>query len=201
MKNVDTNSSFNGKIVGVDVGGTFTDLIMLDQQTGEVLLAKVPSTMENQAFGVLRALEQTEAQFSSIALIIHGTTTTTNAVLERKLCRSGLITTKGFRDILDLGRRTRPQAYGMKGIFRPIVPRDLRLEVEERLDATGEIINPLDAAAVSEAATRLLNMGCESVIIHFLHAYANPIHEKRAAKLVANIWPNNYITINNYVKL
>ena len=197
MKDVDTNSSFNGKIVGVDVGGTFTDLIMLDQQTGEVQLAKVPSTMENQAFGVLGALEQINARFSSIDLIIHGTTTTTNAVLERKLCRSGLITTKGFRDVLELGRRTRPQAYGMKGIFHPIIPRDLRLEVEERLDATGKIITPLDEAAVSEAATRLLKMGCESVVIHFLHAYANPIHEKRAAKLVADIWPNNYITMGH----
>ena len=197
MKTVNTNSSFSGKIVGIDVGGTFTDLIMLNQQTGEVQLAKVPSTMENQAFGVLNAFEQINAQFSSIDLIIHGTTTTTNAVLERKLCRSGLITTKGFRDVLELGRRTRPQAYGMKGIFHPIIPRDLRLEVEERLDATGKIITPLDEAAVSEAATRLLKMGCESVVIHFLHAYANPIHENRAAKLVADIWPNNYITMGH----
>ena len=197
MKDIDTNLPFSGLIVGVDVGGTFTDLIMLNQQTGEVQLAKVPSTMENQAYGVLDALDQINAQFSSIDLIIHGTTTTTNAVVERKLCRAGLITTKGFRDILELGRRTRPQAYGMKGIFHPIIPRDLRLEVEERLDATGEVITPLDKAAVSKAATRLLKMGCESVIIHFLHAYANPVHEKRAAKLVADIWPNNYITMGH----
>ena len=124
MKDQGTNSSLPGKIVGVDVGGTFTDLILLNQQTGEVQLTKVPSTMENQAFGVLDAFEQINAQFSSIDLIIHGTTTTTNAVLERKLCRSGLITTKGFRDILELGRRTRPQAYGMKGVFQPIIPRN-----------------------------------------------------------------------------
>ena len=115
MKAIDTNLPFNGLIVGVDVGGTFTDLIMLNQQTRDVQLAKVPSTMENQAYGVLGALDQINAQFSSIDLIIHGTTTTTNAVIERKLCRAGLITTKGFRDILELGRRTRPQAYGMKG--------------------------------------------------------------------------------------
>ncbi len=197
MKEINTNSSSSGKIVGIDVGGTFTDLIMLNQKTGEVQLAKVPSTVENQAFGVLHALDKTKKQYSSIDLIIHGTTTTTNAVLERKLCRAGLITTKGFRDILELGRRTRPQAYGMKGVFRPIIPRDLRLEVEERLDATGKIITPLNEMAVSDAAKRLLKMGCESIIIHFLHAYANPIHEQKAAELVAEIWPNKYITMGH----
>ena len=160
----------NGRIVGVDVGGTFTDLITIDQETKEVHLAKVPSTMDNQAFGVLAALNAAEVQFPAIDLIIHGTTTTTNAVLERKLSRTGLITTAGFRDILELGRRTRPEAYGMRGEFRPIVPRNLRLEVPERIDAAGEVIVPLDEVAVKRATEELLAQGCESVVIHFLHA-------------------------------
>ena len=184
-------------IIGVDVGGTFTDLIMLDPSTGGVHLAKVPSSMDNQAYGVLAALKEAEADLSSVDLIIHGTTTTTNAVLERKLVRTGLITTAGFRDVLELGRRTRPQAYGMKGEFTPVIPRDLRLEVPERMDASGRVVTPLDEDAVAEAARTLLQMGCESVVIHFLHAYANPDHERRAAEIVAGEWPNGYITMGH----
>ncbi len=187
----------NGQIVGVDVGGTFTDLITIDQETKDVHLAKVPSTMDNQAFGVLAALNAAEVEFPAIDLIIHGTTTTTNAVLERKLSRTGLITTAGFRDILELGRRTRPKAYGMRGEFRPIVPRNLRLEVSERIDAAGEVIVPLDEVAVKRATEELLAQGCESVVIHFLHAYANSRHEERAAEIVSQIWPNGYITMGH----
>ena len=187
----------SGKIIGVDVGGTFTDLVMLDGDTGRIRLAKTPTTQENQAFGVLAALDQAGAELASIDLIVHGTTTTTNAVLERKLARTGLITTGGFRDILELGRRTRPQAYGMKGVFRPIIPRDLRLEVPERMDASGKVVTPLDEGAVRGAAETLLERGCEALVIHFLHAYANPAHEKRAAEIAAEIWPNAYITMGH----
>ena len=187
----------SGKIIGVDVGGTFTDLVMLDGDTGRIRLAKTPTTQENQAFGVLTALDQAGAELASIDLIVHGTTTTTNAVLERKLARTGLITTGGFRDILELGRRTRPQAYGMKGVFRPIIPRDLRLEVPERMDASGKVVTPLDEGAVRGAAETLLERGCEALVIHFLHAYANPAHEKRAAEIAAEIWPNAYITMGH----
>src|SRR5471030_2686020 len=106
------------KIVGVDVGGTFTDLILLDEAEGGVRIAKVPTTVENQAFGVLAALAQAGAELAEIGAIVHGTTTTTNALLERKIARVGLITTRGFRDVLELGRRTRPQPYGLRGTFR-----------------------------------------------------------------------------------
>ncbi|MEJ6713542.1 MAG: hydantoinase/oxoprolinase family protein [Rhodobacterales bacterium] len=182
-----------GAIVGVDVGGTFTDLVLLSPD-GKTRLTKVPSTLDNQAYGVLNALDQAGAHLPDVALIVHGTTTTTNAVLERKLSKTGLITTMGFRDVLELGRRTRPQAYGMFGEFRPIIPRDLRLEVPERMLATGDIHTPLDEAAVTQAAKTLLAKGCESIVIHFLHAYANPAHELRAAGIVAGLWPNDYIT-------
>lgn len=184
-----------GQAVGVDVGGTFTDLVLLDQTTRQVRLAKVPSTLDNQAFGVLSALADAKAQLPSIDLIVHGTTTTTNAVLERKLSRCGLITTRGFRDVLELGRRTRPQAYGMTGQFTPVIPRDLRLEVSQRHDAQGEEVAPLDEAQVRAAARQLLAAGCESVVIHFLHAYANPAHERRAGEIVRELWPNNYVTL------
>ncbi|WP_112320364.1 hydantoinase/oxoprolinase family protein [Oceanibium sediminis] len=184
-----------GRIVGVDVGGTFTDLVGLDGASGTVRLAKVPSTLDNQAFGVLSALEAAEADLSTLDLIVHGTTTTTNAVLERKLSRTGLITTQGFRDVLELGRRTRPQAYGMTGTFRPIIPRDLRLEVPERMDASGAVVTPLDEDAVRAAARALIDAGCESVVVHYLHAYANPAHELRTAEILGELWPNRHITL------
>ena len=183
-----------GKIIGVDVGGTFTDLIQIDTLGGGLRIAKTPTTAENQAFGVLAAMTEAEVDLQRVDLIVHGTTTTTNAVLERKLSRTGLITTAGFRDVLELGRRTRPQAYGMKGTFRPIIPRDLRLEVPERMDAGGAIVTPLDEVAVQRAVRQLLAKGCEALVIHFLHAYANPTHETRAAEIAATLWPNEFIT-------
>lgn len=186
-----------GLIAGVDVGGTFTDLVIFDPVNGAVRLAKVPTSLPNQAPGVLSAFEAAGADLSTIDLIVHGTTTTTNAVLERALCKTGLITTEGFRDVLELGRRTRPQAYGMHGRFVPIIPRDLRLEVPERLDARGRVLTPLGETEVEIAALTLREMGCESLVIHFLHAYANPEHEKRAAEIAARVWPNSYITMGH----
>jgi len=182
------------KVVGVDVGGTFTDLILLDEAGGAPRIAKVPSTPENQAAGVLAALAETGEALAGIATIVHGTTVTTNAMLERKVARAGLITTRGFRDVLELGRRTRPQPYGLKGWFEPLIPRELRLEVPERMDAEGEVLVPLDEAAVRQAAQALLAAGCEALVIHFLHAYVNPAHERRAVEIALEIWPNRYVT-------
>lgn len=192
------NRSSKGETVaGVDVGGTFTDLILIDQSTGAVRLAKTPTTVDNQAFGVIAAIDAAGLSAGEVDLIVHGTTTTTNAVLERRLARTGLITTAGFRDVLELGRRTRPAAYGMTGSFRPVIPRDLRLEVVERMDAAGEVLTPLDEAGVAEAARRLLAAGCESLVIHFLHAYANPAHELRAKEIAAGLWPNDFVTMGH----
>ncbi|MEL7172018.1 MAG: hydantoinase/oxoprolinase N-terminal domain-containing protein, partial [Pseudomonadota bacterium] len=134
---MDGSTPGSGAIAGIDVGGTFTDLVLVEPATGAMRLAKVPTTPANEAEGVLAALEAAAAEYAALDLIIHGTTTTTNAVLERRLAKTGLITTEGFRDVLELGRRTRPQPYGMTGSFTPVIPRDLRLEVPERMDATG----------------------------------------------------------------
>ena len=183
-------------MAGIDVGGTFTDL-MLVRADGSVAIAKTPTTPGDEAAGVLAALVAAGADPAALDLIVHGTTTTTNAVLERRLARTGLITTEGFRDVLELGRRTRPQPYGMTGTFRPVIPRDLRLEVAERMDAAGEVVVPLDEAAVRAAAGRLRAAGCQSLVIHFLHAYANPAHELRAGEIAASLWPNRNITLGH----
>jgi len=185
-------------IIGVDVGGTFTDLILLAADGG-VRVAKVPSTLDNQAFGVLAAIRQTGVELARVDTIVHGTTTTTNALLERKLALTGLITTRGFRDVLELGRRTRPHAYGLTGGFRPLIPRELRLEVSERMDADGEVLVPLDEVELVAAVQQLREAGCESLVIHFLHAYKNPAHENRALILAAEHWPNGHITAGHRI--
>lgn len=187
------------KVAGIDVGGTFTDLVLVDEDSGAVHLAKVPTTTDNQAFGVLAALARTGVGLAALGAIIHGTTTTTNAMLERKVARVGLITTRGFRDVLELGRRTRPSPYGLTGQFRPLIDRELRLEVEERMDAEGEVVRPLDEAGVRAAAQALLALGAESLVIHFLHSYINPAHERRALEIVRAVWPNRYVTAGHQV--
>jgi len=187
------------KIAGIDVGGTFTDLVLIDEDSGELGLAKVPTTPDNQAFGVLAALEATGASLADLSGIVHGTTTTTNAMLERKVARVGLITTRGFRDVLELGRRTRPHPYGLIGSFAPLVERELRLEVDERMDAEGHVVRPLDEQAVERAAERLAALGAESVVVHFLHSYINPAHEARAAEIVRRKWANGYVTAGHTI--
>ena len=196
-----TNKHFRGLVLGVDVGGTFTDLVQLDPSSGVVRLAKVASTLDNQAFGVMNAIDKVECKLAEVAMVIHGTTTTTNAVLERKLSKTALITTAGFRDILELGRRTRPKPYGMTGHFEPIIPRDLRFEIPERIDASGRIVRPIDDDAVNAVGQKLLSSGVESVVVHFLHSYVNPEHELRVAALLDKFWPNPYITVGHKLLL
>ncbi len=186
-------------IAGIDVGGTFTDLIAINLADGAVRLSKVPTTTDNQAYGVLAAIESARLDLKQIGLIVHGTTTTTNALLERKLAKTGLITTRGFRDVLELGRRTRPKPYGLIGTFTPLIPRELRLEVAERMDAEGEVVEPLDEPAVRHAVERLKAAGCVSLVIHFLHSYINPAHERRALEIACELWPNRYVTAGHRV--
>src|SRR5262245_1548989 len=182
-------------LVGVDVGGTFTDLVLVEEATGAVRVAKVPTTVANQAEGVEAALAAASVVGAELKVIVHGTTTATNALLERKGARTGLITTRGFRDVLELGRRTRPTPYGLKGSFEPLIPRDLRLEVDERIDAEGEIVTALDEGQVRDAARWLRARGVEALVIHFIHSYANDGHERRAREIATAEWPNDYVTV------
>jgi N-methylhydantoinase A len=186
-------------VVGCDVGGTFTDLILYDRSSGGIKYAKVPSTPANQAEGVLAALTEASVDPRDLAIFIHGTTVTTNALLERKLARCGLITTKGFRDVLELGRRTRPHAYGLIGHFEPIIPRELRFEVTERMSAEGVVLTPFDEDDFADALEKLRERGAEAVVIHFLHSYSNPQHERRAAEIARRRWPNGYVTAGHEI--
>jgi len=183
--------------IGVDVGGTFTDLLALDPEGGFFRVAKVPSTPEDQSVGFIAGLSRLNTDLAAVAALVHGTTVATNAVLERKGARCGLITTAGFRDVLELGRRTRPNPYGMTGSFEALIPRDLRAEVPERIDAAGRILTPLDEAAVRREVDRLRECGAEALVIHFVHAYANPVHEQRCAQIAREIWPNQFVTLGS----
>lgn len=199
MTSIQWKSEILMKIVGCDVGGTFTDLIFVQSGASAPTLVKVPTTPDNQAFGVMRALTEAGSDARGLDLFIHGTTVTTNALLERKIARCGLITTKGFRDILELGRRTRPSAYGMIAKFEPLISRECRIEVEERIDAAGNTLRPLNENELKAAVQRLLQLNVESVAIHFLHSYRNPAHERRAAEIVRGMWPNPYVSVGHEI--
>ncbi len=180
-------------IVGVDVGGTFTDLFFFDEATGVFRVAKVPSTRGDEAVGFLEGLTGEGGALADVATIVHGTTVGTNALLERKGARVGVITTRGFRDVLEMRRRDRRNTWGLTGDFTPIVERDLRLEVNERTLADGSIHVGLDLAEVREATATLLARGAQAVAVIFINAYANPDHERQAVAAVRSVWPNEHV--------
>ena len=182
-------------VIGIDVGGTFTDLFFLDRTTGTVTTGKLPSTVADQSIGLVDGISRELDDFSDIATIVHGTTVGTNALLERKGTRTGLITTAGFEDVLEMRRRDRPHTWGLRGGYEPVIPRNLRIGVGGRVLANDSIETPLDEAAVSDAARRLLDAGCEGLCISFINSYANPEQERRAAELVREFWPNDHITV------
>ena len=185
--------------LGVDVGGTFTDLLSLDLESGTFRVEKVPTTPANQAEGFMAGVTALGLDLAATATIVHGTTIATNAILERKGVKCGLITGEGFRDTLELGRRTRPNAWGMTGHFEPLIPRDMRIEVSERLDAAGNVVTPLDEEAVLAGARELADKGAEALVIHFLHSYVNSGPEERARDIVRAALPDMPVSIGSEV--
>ncbi|MEM1046110.1 MAG: hydantoinase/oxoprolinase family protein [Pseudomonadota bacterium] len=181
-------------VVGVDVGGTFTDIFVWDEAAGTVSTAKVPSTLDDQSRGFVDGIAQRIDDFSQIATVVHGTTVGTNALLERKGAPTGIITTEGFRDVLEMRRRDRPTTWGLWGQFEPVVPRDRRLEVAERVHADGTVSHPVDPDAVTDRARNLIEAGCKSVCVFFINGYANAQNERHAVAAVRSIWPNAYVT-------
>src|SRR5712692_6689634 len=186
-------------VVGIDVGGTFTDVFVLDEASGACTVAKVPSIRRDPAQGIVEGIGRAARDFAAITTVVHGTTVGTNALIERKGAPTGLITTQGFRDVLEMRRRDRPQTWGLWGQFEPVVPRDRRLEVAERTLADGSIRAPVDPAEVEAAAQHLLKLGAEAVGIVFINAYANPENERRAVEAVRAVWPNAFITASSEI--
>ncbi|GHE03245.1 hydantoin utilization protein A [Defluviimonas sp. 20V17] len=180
--------------VGVDVGGTFTDIFVVDQVSGAVATTKLPSTLDNQSRGLVEGIAREIDDFGAIASVIHGTTTGTNALLERKGAVTGMITSAGFRDVLEMRRRDRPRTWGLRGDYTPVIRRDRRLEVAERTHADGTVVTAIDPQEVQIAARKLIEMGCTSVVVFFVNSYANDANERAAAEAVRAVWPNAYVT-------
>ena len=186
------------RIVGVDVGGTFTDLVLFDDATGAFQTAKVPSNRGDEAVGFMAGL-RAFGPVAGLGSIVHGTTVGTNALLERKGGSVGLITTAGFRDVLEMRRRDRRQTWGLWGDFVPVVDRDMRLEVAERMLADGSVRQPVDPAAVQAQARALLALGAEALAIVFINAYANPANERVALAAAEAVWPNGNIACSSQI--
>jgi N-methylhydantoinase A len=174
-------------------------VFFLNEVDGSCDVAKVPSTRSDQSVGIQEGIAQQLKKLSEVSLIIHGTTVGTNALLERKGAKTGIITTRGFRDVIEMRRRDRPETWGLWGMFEPIVSRELRVEVDERVLADGTILTQLDASDVKSAAGKLLSLGAESVCIFFINSYANDTNEKLAVKTLKEIWPNDHITSSSEI--
>ena len=190
--------------IGIDVGGTFTDFTLVNEQTGGVAFHKVPSTPHDPSEAIERGIAELlfdhQIQPGEVGHIGHGTTVATNLIIERKGAPCGLITTRGFRDVLELARQTRPHLYDYTVVKPPpLVPRMWREEVSERLLADGSVREPLDEGDVRRAALALRDAGVESVAICFLHSYRNPSHERRACDIVREVMPDVYVSVSSEV--
>ncbi len=182
------------RMIGVDVGGTFTDVFVLDETSGTASVSKVPTTRPDQSGGFLDGIARQVDDLSTVGVVVHGTTAGTNALLERKGAKVGIITTRGLRDVLEMRRRDRPRTWGLRGEFEPVVPRDLRLEVSERTLADGTVRTPVDLDEVRAVARSLLDADCLAVAILFANSYANPENEQKAVDAVREIWPNPHVS-------
>jgi N-methylhydantoinase A len=189
-------------VVGIDVGGTFTDFVAI--AAGRFRIRKVPSTPDDPsravADGLAALLADLDLPPSSVGVVLHGTTVATNALLQRRGARTGLITTSGFRDVLEIGRQARPRLFDFDAARPPpLVPRPLRQEVLERLDEHGAVMQPLDEASLRGAVDALREAGVESVAVCYLHAYVDPMHERRTAEWIAGTWPEAHVSLSSDV--
>jgi N-methylhydantoinase A len=184
--------------IAADVGGTFTDLAIFDETTGRIRLGKTLTTPARLIDGMSMGVAKAGASFSAGQLFLHGTTVAINALLERKGAKTALVTTRGFRDIYEIGRVNRPESYNL--FFRkhrPLIERALRIEVDERMDAAGNVLRPLKEEELEAIARRLERENVEAVAILFLHSYRNPDHEIRARAFFARRLPKVFVTASH----
>jgi N-methylhydantoinase A len=181
--------------VAVDIGGTFTDLVAYDRDSGAVLYTKSPTTYGNLVEGVLDCLLKAKLDPKAASLVNHGTTLVINALIQRRGAKAALVTTAGFRDILEIARGNRPDPFDLH--YRrdePLIPRELRFEVRERIGSHGEIVIELDLEAIETLARKMRGLGIEAVAIFFMNSYANAVHEEKAAALLRERMPEAYVT-------
>jgi N-methylhydantoinase A len=186
--------------LAVDIGGTFTDLIAFDDRSGQFYQAKSLTTPRNHVDGIIDCIVKSKIDPSTIDNLIHGSTTAINTLIERKGAKVGLIVTRGTRDVYAIGRGNRPEAYNL--FFhrpKPLVPRHLTLEANERLYASGEEREALDKASVRAACEAFAKEGVEAVAVCFLHSYANPTHEQEAGQVVQEVLPKAYVSLSHEI--
>ena len=169
--------------LGIDIGGTFTDFVLLDETTGQMSFGKTLTTYPDPTLGILKGtkevLDNANVKADAVKTIVHGTTLVTNAVIERKGAKTGMITTKGFEDVLEIGREMRYDIYDLNiSMPKPLIERSLRLGVEERVDKNGNVLTPLSMDDLKRLVSVLEAQKVESVAVCFLHSFANPSHEK-----------------------
>jgi N-methylhydantoinase A len=187
--------------IAVDIGGTFTDATLIDEESGRVAIAKTLTTPSDPSEGFMRAVERAlaegEAEAPQVGFVVHATTVATNAIIEGKIARSGFVTTEGFRDLLEIARQVRPSLYDTQFEKpRPLVPRDRAVGVRERLGPKGEVLVPLDESSVREAAALLEREGVESVAVCLLHSYVNPDHERRIGAILREELPGVPVSLS-----
>src|SRR5258708_14158618 len=190
--------------LGIDIGGTFTDLVVHDHDSGQRWGHKVLTTHTDPQHGVVDGIRAVLAQGgivrTAIRRVVHATTLFTNALIERKGAVTGLLTTAGFRDVLEIGRERKYDLYDIDiEIPSPLVPRHLRLEVAERIRADGTIATPLDQSQLLTQVDALRAAGADSIALMFLHSYANPAHEQQAARAIAAYAPELFVTPSHEV--
>ena len=189
----------SSRMIGVDVGGTFTDVFVLNEAEGTASVAKVPTTRPDQSDGFLDGIRREVSDLSEITVVVHGTTAGTNALLERKGAKTGVICTQGLRDVLEMRRRDRPRTWGLRGDFEPVVDRSNRLEVPERTLADGTVRTPIDLDAVRAAAKILQANGCKGVAILFANSYANTENEDAAVAVLREVWHNEHVSASSEI--
>lgn len=187
--------------IGVDTGGTFTDVALIEEKTGKSFIAKVPSTPENPSIGVLNGVKEIaknlNIDYKDLTFFIHGSTVATNALLERKGAKTALLTTKGFKDVLQIGRQIRPKLYDFRARkAEPFAPRNLRLELDERIDAQGNVIKSVIEDEVLTIVEVLKKEKVEALAISFINSFLNPVHEIQVKDLIQKHIPTLSITIS-----
>ncbi len=182
-------------VVAVDIGGTFTDLVAFDHDSQKVAYTKSPTTYGNFVEGIIDCFGKAKIAPAEAHFLNHGTTLVINALIQRRGAKTALVTSHGFRDVLEIARANRPDPFDLH--YRrdePLIPRELRFEVPERIDAAGKVIVPLDTAALEALAETLRQFGVDSVAVFFMNSYLDPTHEERAADLLRRLMPDAYVT-------
>ncbi len=190
-----------GSRIAVDIGGTFTDVVGFDGDERGLVIGKTLSTPADLIDGILAGVEDAGTDLRMADSIVHGSTVVINALIERKGSRAAIVTTRGFRDVYEIGRVNRPNAFDLQfEQHRPLVPRELVFEIDERIRASGEVHRPLDELEAHNLAQRLAEVDVEAIAVVLLHSYRNPEHEVRLGRILANENPDAYITLSHELR-